>query len=268
MKYLLPLLLVGLAGCQSSPAPSVLPVPSTPSAAPVAPLVRPVATAAPATSGLELKVRQQAQYIEALISQNDALTAKLTATSKSLGNVFTAREVLDKLDPVQGGEQLRFLLLRAHYRSELQYTWNLLEEAGTTLRGFYTALREVPPQAVAIDWSNDYARRFRAAMDDDFDTPVALAVLHDLRGEVNRTHDPGLAGLLKALGGTIGFLQQDPGAFLKGGITLDVDALVAERVAAKRAKDFARADAIRQQLDAAGIVLEDKAGGATAWRKK
>ena len=188
--------------------------------------------------------------------------------SKSLGNVFTAREVLDKLDPVQGGEQLRFLLLRAHYRSELQYTWNLLEEAGTTLRGFYTALREVPPQAVAIDWSNDYARRFRAAMDDDFDTPVALAVLHDLRGEVNRTHDPGLAGLLKALGGTIGFLQQDPGAFLKGGITLDVDALVAERVAAKRAKDFARADAIRQQLDAAGIVLEDKAGGATAWRKK
>jgi cysteinyl-tRNA synthetase len=188
--------------------------------------------------------------------------------SKSLGNFFTARDVLDRLDPVQGGEQLRFFLLRAHYRSELQYTWDLLDEAGTTLRGFYTALREVPPQGVAIDWSNDYARRLREAMDDDFDTPVAFAVLHDLRGEVNRTRDSRLAGLLKALGGTIGLLQQDPAAFLQGGITIDVDALVAERVAAKKSKDFARADAIRQQLDAAGIALEDKPGGETVWRKK
>jgi cysteinyl-tRNA synthetase len=188
--------------------------------------------------------------------------------SKSLGNVFTAREILDRLDPVQGGEQLRFFLLRGHYRSELNYTWDLLADAGNTLRGFYTALREVPPAEAPPDWSHPLAARFREALNDDFDTPVALATLHELRGEVNRSRSRALAGLLKSLGGTIGFLQQDPEAFLKGSVTLDVDALVAERVAAKKARDFARADAIRAQLDAAGIALEDKPGGATEWRKK
>jgi len=106
--------------------------------------------------------------------------------SKSLGNFFTARDVLDHLDPVQGGEQLRFFLLRGHYRSEVAFSREHLDEAGTTLRGFYTALREVPPVAVGIDWSDPHAARFRAAMDDDFDMPVALAALHELRGEVNR----------------------------------------------------------------------------------
>ncbi len=188
--------------------------------------------------------------------------------SKSLGNVATAREVLASLDPVQGGEQLRLLLLRGHYRSEITYTRELLDDAGNALRGLYTALRETPPADGPVDWTSPWAARFRDAMNDDFDTPVAFAVLHELRAEVNRTRSPALAGLLKGLGATIGFLQQEPDAFLKGGVTVDVAALIAERQAAKRAKDYARADAIRQELDAAGIVLEDKPGGVTEWRKK
>ncbi|MGZ5649691.1 MAG: cysteine--tRNA ligase [Usitatibacter sp.] len=189
--------------------------------------------------------------------------------SKSLGNFFTTRDVLDKLDPVQGGEQLRFFFVRAHYRSEINYTWETLADAGNTLRGFYTALREIAPVAEPVDWDNPYARRFRDAMNDDFDTPVAFAVLHDLRGEVNRTRSGEAAGLLKALGATIGFLQADPESFLKGaGTSLDVEALIAERTAAKKAKDFGRADAIRKELEAAGIILEDKPDGTTEWRRK
>jgi cysteinyl-tRNA synthetase len=188
--------------------------------------------------------------------------------SKSLGNVSTARDVLASLDKVQGGEQLRFFLLRGHYRSEVSYTRELLEDAGNTLRGFYTALREVPAQEVAVDWSHPLAARFRDAMNDDFDTPVAFAVLHELRGEVNRSRSPAMAGLLRALGATIGFLQQDPETFLQGGVTLDVDALIAERLAARKSRDFARADAIRKELDAAGITLEDKPDGRTEWRRK
>ena len=188
--------------------------------------------------------------------------------SKSLGNFFTTREVLDQLDPVQGGEQLRFFLLRAHYRSSVSYSWEALVDAGNTLGSFYTTLREVAPAAGPIDWANGYAARFRDAMNDDFDAPIALAVLHDLRGEVNRTRSAALSGLLKALGGTIGLLQQDAEKFLKAGMDLDAQALIDERNAAKKARNFARADEIRKDLEAKGIVLEDKPGGVTEWRKK
>ena len=105
--------------------------------------------------------------------------------------------------------------------------------------------------------------------DEGFDTPLAFAALHELRGEVNRTRDAKLAGLLKALGGTVGLFQADPETFLKGAVVdIDVDAKVAERNAAKKAKNFALADAIRKELEAAGIVLEDKPGGVTEWRRK
>jgi cysteinyl-tRNA synthetase len=188
--------------------------------------------------------------------------------SKSLGNFFMAREVLDKLDPVQGGEQLRYFLLRGHYRSEVNYTHDTLEDAGNSLRGFYATLREVPAVETTLDWSNPWAARLRAAMNDDFDTPIAFAVLHELRGEVNRTKSPELAGVLKALGGTIGLLQNDPVQFLQGGVKFDVDALIRERLDARKAKNFARADDIRRELEAAGIILEDKPDGTTEWRRK
>ena len=192
--------------------------------------------------------------------------------SKSLGNFFTLREILGKLDPVQGGEAVRFFFLRAHYRSEINYTWDALADAGNTLRGFYTALREVPAgPAAAVDWSNPYCARFRDAMNDDFDTPIAFAVLHEMRGEVNRSRSAALAAQLRALAGTIGFLQDDPEAFLKGGGTggeIDVEEKIAQRSAAKKARDFPLADRIRKELETAGIVLEDKPGGVTEWRRK
>ncbi len=188
--------------------------------------------------------------------------------SKSLGNFFTTREVLDKLDPVQGGEQLRFFLIRAHYRSTVNFSWEALQDAGNTLGSFYTTLREVAPAEAPVDWANAYAARFRDAMNDDFDAPIALAVLHDLRGEVNRTRSAPLSGLLKALGGTIGLLQQDAETFLKAGIDLDVQGLIDERSAAKKRGDYPRSDQIRKHLESKGIVLEDKPGGVTEWRKK
>ena len=207
--------------------------------------------------------------------------------SKSLGNFFTTREVLNQLDGVQGGEQLRFFLLRGHYRNEVNFTRESLEDAGNTLRGFYTTLREVPADTPkSIDWDEPHARRFRAAMDDDFDTPIAFAALHELRGEVNRTRSAKLAGLMRALGGTLGFLQDDPDAFMKGGgmsevgedtqghvrhpngELLDIEALRLERDAARKRKDFATSDQIRRKLEQAGIILEDKPGGGSEWRRK
>jgi cysteinyl-tRNA synthetase len=191
--------------------------------------------------------------------------------SKSLGNFFTLRDVLNKLDAVQGGETVRYFLLRGHYRSEVNYSWDMLEDARQSLLGFYIALKETPPAAFALDWSNAVAQKFRAAMEDDFDTPAAFAVLHELRRELNRSKSVETAGLLKALGGTLGFFQDAPAAFVQGAAEsgqMDIDSLVTERNAAKKNRDFARADAIRKELEEAGIVLEDKPGGVTEWRRK
>ena len=182
--------------------------------------------------------------------------------SKSLGNFFTIREVLEKFD----AETLRFFIVRAHYRSPLNYSDVHLEDARAALKRLYTALDSVAPAPVAIDWSNPFAAKFKAAMDDDFATPEAMAALFELAAEVNRGKSPELAGLLKALGGCLGLLQGDPRAFLRAGSRLDeatIERLIAERAAAKKAKNFGEADRIRQDLLAQGIVLKDSAAGTT-----
>ena len=206
--------------------------------------------------------------------------------SKSLGNFFTIREVLQKYD----AETVRFFIVRAHYRSALNYSDTHLDDARGALKRLYTALESAPPANVAIDWAQPLAARFKAAMDDDFGTPEAVAVLFELASEVNRTRSAELSGLLKSLGAVLGLLQADPVAFkqwrtplpaavgsaadmsLSASSATSIDSAandeeiqrhIAERAAAKAAKNFAEADRIRKDLLSKGVLLKDTPQGTT-----
>ena len=203
--------------------------------------------------------------------------------SKSLGNFFTIRDVLKSYD----AETVRFFIVRAHYRSALNYSDAHLNDARQALKRLYTALTVVTAlEVTTIDWTSPYAARFKAAMDNDFGTPEAVAVLFDLAGEINKTGSVSLAGLLKALGGCLGLLQGDPQRFLQrranvsdaltststvgGSLEIElvfgsqhIEALIAKRSAAKAAKNFVEADRIRNELLAQRIVLKDSAAGTT-----
>lgn len=191
--------------------------------------------------------------------------------SKSLGNFFTIREVLKQYD----AEVVRFFILRAHYRSPLNYSDAHLDDARGALTRLYTALKDIQSDGKPLDWSEAHARRFQDAMNDDFNTPVAVAVLFDLANEINRSRSPILARQLRELGAVLGLVQRPPHAYLQAGPVAGEGALsddavlaqIAARASAKREKNFAEADRIRGELLDAGIVLEDRPGGITDWRR-
>jgi cysteinyl-tRNA synthetase len=193
---------------------------------------------------------------------NGFLNVDNVKMSKSLGNFFTIRDVLQRFD----GETLRFFMLRTHYRSPFNFSDAHLEDARQALRRLYTALDGVAAAESDLDWTHPAAAAFRAAMNEDFNTPIALATLFDLAGELNRTRAPATAALLRGLAGTLGFLQRTPRDYLQGGAAIDtaaIDAAIAARHAAKKARNFAEADRIRLELKARGVELKDSPQGTT-----
>ena len=189
--------------------------------------------------------------------------------SKSLGNFFTVREILARYD----AEVVRFFIIRAQYRSPLNYSDHHLDDAKQGLTRLYTALKEIDVAPGVVDWNNSHATRFKAAMDDDFNTPEAVAVLFDLVNEINKSKSAEAARLLKSLAGVLGLLQRDASEFLQAGLSSaagisaeKIEVQIAARAAAKKEKNYTEADRIRKQLLEAGVVLEDSAQG-TIWRR-
>ena len=196
---------------------------------------------------------------------NGHLTVDNEKMSKSLGNFFTIRDVLQHHD----GETLRFFMLRSHYRSPVNFSAANLDDARSALRRLYTALDGFDLRAAEPDWTSASGAAFRAAMNDDFNTPVAMAALFDLAAEVNRSRTPALAAQLKGLGAGLGLLQQVPRSYLQSGSALDETKIAAQieaRAQAKRVRDFALADRIRRELAEQGVVLQDSAVG-TRWTR-
>jgi len=203
---------------------------------------------------------------------NGFVTIDEEKMSKSLGNFFTIREVLARYP----AEVVRFMIVGSHYRSPLNHSAAQLDQAKAGLDRLYLALRAAPGVAAAAPAADPAVQRFHAAMQDDFNTPEAFAVLFELANQSNAAKDAAVkrerAGVLKALGAVLGLLQQDPEAYLKSGGSAagdddaEIDALVAARIAARQARDFKESDRLRDELKARGVLLEDSPSGTT-WRR-